>query len=241
LEEDAGSKINGNAEGPVVVPVAPPAIFEPQNEAESAIGPPYLTERALIRELTLPPIPNLDIPQSPPGSPDPGTNRKFKHFLDLKSQGTHFNDKLAASSSLKNPSLLNKLMEYAEITDVDQHATSLPTSIWNPAGFPPWAFKEELLKSSQEVSKKEEERRAKGQRDAIDFVPGTASGDSSRGGTPGGGKGLRISAAERVMAGLSRESTKSPIGSDRGISGDKRRLRRDRGISPKQRKRSRSR
>lgn len=131
-------------------------------------------------------------------------------------------------------------MEHAGISDMEQYATSLPTDIWDPSNFPSWAFKEELLKASQDLTKREEERRAKGQRDTIDFVSGTASGDSSRKGTPGGGKGLRVSAAERVIAGLSRESTRSPMGSAQGMQKDSRRGR-ERAPSPKRRKRSRSR
>jgi hypothetical protein len=232
-------QVNGAAEGQMVGPTAPPTAFDSQGP-ESAAGSPYLTERALVRDLTMPPMPNLDIPRSPPGSPNPAANQKFKHFLELKSQGTHFNEKLASSSSLKNPSLLNKLMEHAGIAAMEQYATSLPREIWDPSNFPSWAFKEELLKTSQEITRREEERRARGQRDNIDFVPSTVSGDSSRGGTPGGGKGLRVSAAERVMAGLSRESTKSPMGSDQGRNRDNRRPR-ERAPSPKRRKRSRSR
>ena len=31
------------------------------------------------------------------------TNARFKHFLELKKQRIHFNEKLARSSALKNP------------------------------------------------------------------------------------------------------------------------------------------
>lgn len=226
-------QLNGTSTGPMVGPEIPQDLLNDRNESGSAVEPQ--SERAIIRELTMPPIPNFDIPPSPPGSPDPVAEKKFKHFLDLKSQGVHFNEKLASSSSLKNPSLLTKLMEHAGIAPQDAYSTSLPTDVWDPLGLPSWAFKEELLKSSQEVAKREEERRGRGQRDAIDFVPGTASGDSSRGGTPGTGKS-RVSASERIIAGLSRESTKSPA-----IRGRESRFDKDRPPSPKRRRRSRSR
>ncbi|KAJ6155043.1 hypothetical protein N7470_005609 [Penicillium chermesinum] len=63
------------------------------------------SEKQPLKEDTQPQriVPNLDIPPSPPGSPDPAANAKFQHFLSLKHQGVHFNAKLATSSSLKNP------------------------------------------------------------------------------------------------------------------------------------------
>lgn len=171
----------------------------------------------MIRDLTLPTIPNLDIPQSPPGSPPPGIDEKFSHFLELKKQGVHFNEKLARSSALKNPSLLKKLMDFAGVEEDEQYVTTLSKDLWDPAGFPSWAYKEELIKSQQEVLKQKEQERARMQRESIEFVSASASGNSSRAGTPSGlgaTKGLRGSAAERVMAGLDRERIRSPQTSD---------------------------
>lgn len=129
--------------------------------------------RALIHDLTLPPVPKLDIPPSPPGSPDSGANAKFGHFLSLKKQGIHFNEKLAGSTSLKNPSLLKKLRDHVGINDQAQYSTSLPNYIWDASKLPSWGFKEELLRTWQEVSYKTEEKRVKGQKGPIEFVPST--------------------------------------------------------------------
>lgn len=205
-----------------------------------------------MRNLTLPTTPNLDIPPSPPGSPPPGTDKKFEHFLELKKQGVHFNEKLAQSSALKNPSLLYKLMASAGLEEDDQYNTTLPEELWNPKGFPPWAYKEELAKSQQEVTKKREEERSRLQRESIDFVSATNSGNSTRVGTPaatGGNKGSKASAAERVMAGLDRKRTKpiqsNPGSSRKDIERKGSRFDNDRSAvdsrSPKRRKRSRSR
>ena len=224
------------------------------NDNRSAPQSPYTANRTLIRDMTLPPIPNLDIPPSPPGPPRPEMDNKFEHFLELKKQGIHFNEKLARSSALKNPDLLQKLMGFAGMDEQDQYATTLSKEIWDPAGFPKWAYREELGKSQQEMQKKMEDEKARVQRDAIDFVSATSSCQSSRGGTPATGgvaRGLRVSAAERVMAGLERERTRSPQVPDgpaqRGV--DRLVLRRDgyqkngrgRSRSPGRRKRSRSR
>lgn len=194
----------------------------------------------------------LDIPPSPPGSPPSGMDKKFQQFLELKKQGIHFNEKLASSSALKNPSLLKNLMDYAGLDEQDQYSTTLSENVWNPKGFPPWAFNEELARSQQEVTKKKEEERARTRRGGIDFVSANNSGQPSRGATPvasTGAKGLRGSAAERVMAGLDRGETSSPqAGTGTTRDGRDRRngnYNKPRSgafpTSPKRRKRSRSR
>jgi hypothetical protein len=176
---------------------------------------PYSANRALLRDLTLPTVPNYDIPPSPPGSPIASTNAKFKHFLDLKKQGIHFNEKLSRSSALKNPSLMQKLMDFADIDEAGQYATTLSKELWDPEAFPEYAYKEELAKSQQKILKRREEQKLRGQREAVNFVPASASGESSRSGTPraSAGTGLRTgqkSAAERIMAGLDRGRSNSP-------------------------------
>ncbi|PGG96638.1 hypothetical protein AJ79_09511 [Helicocarpus griseus UAMH5409] len=211
----------GDTDRPLVGP------FQPSQKSNTTAAPPpsgksspFSTNRALLRDMTLPPVPNLDIPPSPTGSPNPAANQKFAHFLSLKKQGVHFNEKLASSSSLRNPSLLSKLMEHAEIDGKAQYATSLSRDLWDPvATLPLWGYKEELLKNQQEIRRGIEEKKAAGQREAIDFVSGGGggtSGDSSRTGTPSSWAKVRSSAAERVMAGLNREKTGSPITAERG-------------------------
>jgi hypothetical protein len=167
---------------------------------------PYSANRAALRDLTLPTVPNYDIPPSPPGSPVAGTNAKFKQFLDLKKQGVHFNDKLAKSSALKNPSVMQQLLDFSDIDEKSQYSTTLPIELWDPAAFPENVYKEGLAKSQQKILKKREDDKAKGPRE-VDFVPSTASGEASRNGTPRIGQ---KSAAERVMAGLDRGRSNSP-------------------------------
>ena len=197
---------------------APSAIHE---EAESAPDSPRTATRTALRNLTLPTVPNLDIPPSPPGSPPPGMNEKVKQFLDLKKQGIHFNEKLANSSAIKNPSLLSKLMTFAGLDHGEQYATTLPTHLWDPEGFPPWAYRDELAKAQQEAQRKREDDRSRSGRSAADFVTSSRSEQSSRSGTPGG-RVNQSSAAERVMAGLSRDKEKSNSTRDRN---DRRRSR----------------
>lgn len=160
---------------------------------------PYSANRAAIRNLTMPSVPNFEIPPSPPGSPPMGSTKKFARFLALKKQGVHFNDKLDKSSALRNPSLLKKLRDFASIDENDQYASTLPEGLATPTEFPSWAYPEEIAKRQEQRKKN---------RDKIDFVPAAASiasAASSSNSTPG-----QLSVAERVRAGLSRDSSKSP-------------------------------
>ncbi|KAK2768820.1 hypothetical protein FQN54_000680 [Arachnomyces sp. PD_36] len=203
---------------PLIGPFKPPRSPSPSAQpSASEASSPYSQARNLTHNLTLPPVPNLDIPPSPPGSPNAAANQKIAHFLSLKKQGVHFNEKLASSSSLKNPGLLQKLMEHAGIDEQAQYAAALPTDLWDVSTLPSWGFKEELHSSQQEVRRKIEEKRAGMPRESIDFVSGSGSGDSSRAGTPSGGKALS-SAAERVSSNLNR-SRESPGTSEGGKRG----------------------
>ena len=103
--------------GPVLGPPRMDLVMADPLEEDDDFTPqsPYSSNRALLRDLTLPTVPNYDIPPSPPGSPVASTNARFKHFLHLKKQGIHFNEKLATSSVLKNPSLMQKLMDFSDI------------------------------------------------------------------------------------------------------------------------------
>ncbi|KAJ5974001.1 hypothetical protein N7481_011211 [Penicillium waksmanii] len=119
------------------------------------------------------PPPPLDSAESP--GDQPSANAKFEHFLSLKKQGVHFNSKLASSSSLKNPSLLKKMMEHAGLNEQSQYNTSLSTELWDPSSLPQWGFKEELLRAQQDARQKLEEKNASGQRSAVEFVSGSGA------------------------------------------------------------------
>ncbi|KAF4445416.1 hypothetical protein F53441_10866 [Fusarium austroafricanum] len=136
-------------------PSLPPMEESVVDEQDPAYRPasPYSANRALLRDLTLPSAPNLDIPPSPPGSPPPEANKKFEQFLELKKKGIHFNAKLEQSSPLKNPSLMDKLMRFVEVDERSQYSTTLPTDLWNPTTFPEWAFKDKLRKSHDKVTR----------------------------------------------------------------------------------------
>lgn len=167
---------SGPINGPMLGPKQPSDIAaSPITPQEQGPSSPYSASRALIQDLTLPSVPNLEIPPSPPGSPDPIASGKTAQFLSLKQKGVHFNEKLAASSSLKNPSLFLKLCEHTGINNESQYATTLPADVWDHRTLPAWAYKEELNRMQQAIrSKIEEAKQTDKSRSAIEFTSSTA-------------------------------------------------------------------
>lgn len=155
---------------------------QPEHTAPSS---PYSAARSLIHTLTLPTVPNMDIPPSPPSSPSQITaqaalSAKFDKFLELKrKKGVHFNARIADSHALKNPPLMDKLLgfvgvgvdfENGTVEGTEQYATTLPTELWDPAAFPEWAYRGPLRKSQEKLQK--ERGREKGE--AVQFVPASS-------------------------------------------------------------------
>lgn len=167
--------------GPSFPPPEEPLVNETEPTSQAAPSSPYSANRAMLRDLTLPAVPNFDIPPSPPGSPPPGANKKFEQFLELKKKGVHFNAKLEQSSALKNPSLMDKLMDFAGIDLKGQYSTTLPTELWDPNSFPEWASRENLKKAHEKTAKEKEAEKSGG-RSTIDFVPSTVPASASASG-----------------------------------------------------------
>ena len=189
------SEANTANSAPMVGP-SMPTNFDPEEDTtgqfdEDATSDPYLanlSEQDLVRQLTQASHPMTALPPSPPGSPDPTTEAKFKKFLELKARGLHFNEDLAKKPSFRNPALLGTLMSRAGIDGPAQYATSLPASVWDPSALPSYAYKEELMKSQQSIRDSEWARKQKeskiGKR-TIDFAPASGSVPSSQHSTPG--------------------------------------------------------
>jgi len=157
-----------------------------------------------MQNLTLPTIPNFDIPASPPGSPPLKATRKFAQFLELKKKGQHFNQRLESSSVLRDPGHLQKLMDFAGISEEDSYASTLSEDVAVPAVFPEWAYVEELRLSHLKVLNSQGKDKAKGPREAVQFISATKSGASSGTGTPSG-EGPRQTATERGVAGSGKD------------------------------------
>ncbi|KAJ9626327.1 hypothetical protein H2203_003959 [Taxawa tesnikishii (nom. ined.)] len=175
-----GQEANANTEEPVSGPAPRPAPMPLQEvnagptlplEEDSAPASPYTVNCLTIRNLTMPPVPNFDIPPSPPGSPPPTSTARFTRFLELKKKGVHFNERLNQSSALRNPSLLQNLMEFAGVSEEDSHTTTLPADAGVPTEFPKWAYVDELLKAHERIAK----QRARGQGEEVQFVSGVSN------------------------------------------------------------------
>lgn len=172
---------------------------EPDDLSASGTAPasPYTTTRSLLHDLTLPSIPNFDIPPSPPSSPSPAaaaTNAKFAQFLALKKKGTHFNAKLEQSAALRNPALTDKLLQFVDVGELaEQYQTTLGEEVWNPKDLPAWATRMQLRRGRDKVAKERERERAAPGRSSVDFVPGATTG--------GGGAGAGLSRGEKRKSG----------------------------------------
>ncbi|KAL7628571.1 hypothetical protein AAE478_000086 [Parahypoxylon ruwenzoriense] len=159
-------------------------------------GSPYTATRSLLRDLTLPPLPNTSIPPSPPGSPPPATSAKFSRFLELKKGGTHFNTRVAQSPALRNPALMDKLLAFVELASpADQYRTTLGPDLWDPAAFPRYAYKEQLRQAQVEGEK----TRARSKGAPVEFVAGSASDtkDAQQSATTQGGSVPRAAPGKR--------------------------------------------
>ncbi|KAK6340785.1 hypothetical protein TWF696_009105 [Orbilia brochopaga] len=212
-------------------PVGPPsagASYPPSDDgpaSEAAAEPPlspYSRTRSLLRSYTMPTLaPDFAIPESPPGSPPPGTAKQFASFLKLKKKGVHFNQKLAQTTALRNPNLLENLMKHVGMDTTGQYASNWSKRVWNPD---PEVLATGIEKRRGETAvqalarlQKEGFERRQAERTTVDFVVGTPSGGGQTEGRRDGGKAqvVPMSAAERVMSGLDRERKSSPAVSKR--------------------------
>lgn len=151
-------------------PSANPGPAEP---AESTPFSPYAFERQRVREFTMPTVANFSIPDSPP-PPErnseeaarlAATTKKFERFLELKKQDVHFNMRLQNSVSLRNPSLLPKLMDFAGIGLEQSYESTLPIEVSVPAIWPEDCYVENLVRRNERREKKRLAERGK-----VDFV-----------------------------------------------------------------------
>ncbi|KAG6023597.1 hypothetical protein E4U41_001975 [Claviceps citrina] len=158
---------------------------------------PYSSTRALIHDLTLPSVPNLAIPPSPPRSspPPPATNTKFRQFLDLKRRGTHFNARLQSSVALRNPSLTDKLLSFADLAGPAQYETTLPADLYDPTSFPGHAHRDGLRKSRDALVKERGGERVSSR--GVDFVHASSISTPVGGGGGGGASTGGLSRTEK--------------------------------------------
>lgn len=176
------------APGAAPGPSAFPTTAEP-NTPDPTFSP-YTFTRQRLRDLTMPPVPNFSLPSAPsppPPNSEPAallsqTTKQFERFLALKAQRTHFNSRLAASASLRNPSLLPKLLEFAGIEGLEACGSSLAEGLGVPVGWPGDCFVEGLVGGNE---RREGRRREKERGRGVEFVAAKTEGKD---GVEGGGR-----------------------------------------------------
>ncbi|KAF3906124.1 hypothetical protein ABW20_dc0100049 [Dactylellina cionopaga] len=214
-------------------PMRPPSVemsYPPSddgNDASEAAPPlsPYSRTRSLLRSYTIPNLASdFSIPDSPPGSPPAATAKQFATFLSLKKKNVHFNQKLAQTTALRNPNLLENLMQHVGMDLAGQYASNWKKEIWNPdpralgAGIDR-AKGESAVQALARLQKEGFEERL-ADRKTVEFVgsssstsgAGAGAGSDKTGKSTGVGKAAQVpmSAAERVMSGLDRDRKASP-------------------------------
>lgn len=139
----------------------------------------------------MPPVPNFDIPDAPPpplqNSEEAATlaavAKQFERFLDLKKHRVHLNERIQNSTSLRNPSLLPELMEFAEITEEECYESTLLAELTVPSKWPEDCYVESLVRQN---GRREKKRLA--EREKVEFVPAAQANGGSGKGTPNDGK-----------------------------------------------------
>ncbi|KAJ0166976.1 Meiotically up-regulated protein [Colletotrichum tanaceti] len=186
--------------GPSLPPMDPQSLQGSSQDGDLSQPPasPYTASRALLRDLTLPPVPNFDIPASPPGSPPPALEAKLSQFLDLKKKGVHFNAKLTQSAALRNPSLTDKLMAFVDLDGRAGYATTLPPDLWDPVSeevLPEWATRAALRQSQERVRAERAGLRKGG--GPVEFVPAAIAGGGNVGSSAATEKSELLRAGKR--------------------------------------------
>ncbi|EPS42721.1 hypothetical protein H072_3326 [Dactylellina haptotyla CBS 200.50] len=203
--------------GPMRPPVEisyPPSEDAASEQAELTSPPlsPYSQRRALLRSYTIPDLTaEFVIPDSPLVSPPAATAKQFATFLDLKKKNVHFNQKLSQTTALRNPNLLENLMQHVGMDSTGQYASNWNKLMWNPdpkglgAGIEK-AKGENAVQALARLQKEGFEERL-AERKTVEFV-GSSSGASEK--AEKGKAQVPMSAAERIMSGLDRDRKPSP-------------------------------
>ncbi|RMY68735.1 hypothetical protein D0863_06912 [Hortaea werneckii] len=163
------------------VPTSEPVPVSPGDPNTSPPASPYTTTRLHLRTLTMPTVPNFTIPDSPPPPPRnsekaatlASRTKKFERFLALKQKGIHFHHRLLHSSSLRNPSFLPNLMQFAGLGTEDVYASALKEDVGGvPVKWRAECYAESLVEESRRWEKKAMAGHKGGGR--RDFVPARA-------------------------------------------------------------------
>ncbi|KAJ3038814.1 hypothetical protein HDV00_000302 [Rhizophlyctis rosea] len=102
------------------------------------------TMRDLLQQLPYSINGATEIPPEPEGDCDPALQDKITKWLELKSMGTLFNERLTGTHAFRNPAIMSKLIEYL---DLDEIGSNYPREMFDPHGFPENMYYEQIVKA----------------------------------------------------------------------------------------------
>ncbi|TPX37503.1 hypothetical protein SmJEL517_g00724 [Synchytrium microbalum] len=102
--------------------------------------------RAILKPPAIEGQESYGIPPEPDAECDPDLEAKFENWMNLKLNGMHFNTRLTKTHAFRNPSIMSKMIEFQGL---DEYGSNFPKDMFDPHGFPPEAFVDELEKAQR--------------------------------------------------------------------------------------------
>lgn len=155
-------------------------------------------------------LPSLDelLPPKTTQLCDPALQEKLARFHVLASQGRSINTNLKAAKAFKNPDILEKLISYCEVNEI---GSNYPKEIYDPEGFDPSDFYDEIAKQQQELIEK---READKKRTHIEFIRPPLSSSSASFSQPNTASSTSISTTNPFNPSPSEASSNSNAATD---------------------------
>ncbi|PVU98717.1 hypothetical protein BB559_001323 [Furculomyces boomerangus] len=151
---------------------------------------------------------NEQLLNDPEGECDKALNEKFKHWLDLKKQGYHFNEQLQRNKNFRNPNIYTKFLEHL---DIKETGTNFPKDIFDPDRFPDNIYYDKLNEQRTiNEQKRVQEKQQFGKRSNIDFITEnkhSSSDNIKRDSSSQVSQSEAIAKAAAIASSLSRKST----------------------------------
>ncbi|TPX44546.1 hypothetical protein SeMB42_g04289 [Synchytrium endobioticum] len=106
----------------------------------------HQTLNLLLKPSEMEEVDNYGIPPETDVDCDPDLEAKFEQWMKLKAQGMHFNTRLTRTHAFRNPSIMSKMIEFQGL---DEYGSNFPKDVFDPHGFPPETYVDELEKAQK--------------------------------------------------------------------------------------------
>ncbi|KAI8622312.1 HCNGP-like protein-domain-containing protein [Chytriomyces sp. MP71] len=107
---------------------------------------------SLLRPVRAPDACPLTLPPLPTGDCDPQLQAKVEKWTHLRNtSGRRFNETLTRTQSFANPAIMSKLIEFLGL---QEHGSNLDARIFDPKGFPPAMYYDEIAKAQKAASER---------------------------------------------------------------------------------------